>query len=142
MPPERPEPGSAGDWLRYAVGDLELAKMCGLPNVLLESLCCHAQQCVEKALKAVLVAYHVPVLKTHNIGLILDLVSEHTAIPKGLEDAAILTDYAVMCRYPGDVEPIGQPEYERALCLADKVLNWARHVVEQTYDDEAEESSP
>jgi len=136
MPPERPEPGSAGDWLRYAVGDLELAKMCGVPNVLLESLCCHAQQCVEKALKAVLVAYHVPVLKTHNIGLILDLVCEHTAIPKGLEDAAILTDYAVMSRYPGDAEPIAESEYKEAVCLAEKVLAWARRIVDQVPNDE------
>jgi hypothetical protein len=42
MPPEPPQPGTAQDWLRYAVSDLELAKTSGVPNVLLESLCYHA----------------------------------------------------------------------------------------------------
>jgi HEPN domain-containing protein len=129
MPPEPPQPGSAQDWLRYAASDLELAKMSGVPNVLFESLCCHAEQCAEKSLKAVLIAYHVPLRKTHNIGLLLDLVSEHTVIPKEVEEAAILTDYAVMCRYPGDTEPITESEYERAVRLAEAVLAWAKQIV-------------
>ena len=60
MPPERPQPGSAQDWLRYAGSDLELARMSASPNVMLESLCYHAQQCAEKSLKAVLVALSCP----------------------------------------------------------------------------------
>jgi hypothetical protein len=35
----------------------------------------------EKA-RAVLVTYHVPVRKTHSIGLLLDLISEHVVISK------------------------------------------------------------
>jgi len=128
MPPEAPQPGSAPDWLRYAVSDLELAKTSGVPNVMFESLCYHAQQCAEKALKAALVTYQIPVHRTHNIGLLLDLLSEHTGIPGDIEEAAILTDYAVMCRYPGDVEPITEPEYERAVRLAEVVLVWAKQV--------------
>ena len=128
MPPEPLQPGSAQDWLRYAVSDLELAKTSGVPNVMFESLCYHAQQCAEKALKAALVAYHIPVHRTHNIGLLLDLLSEHTGIAGNVEEAAILTDYAVMCRYPGDAEPITEPEYERAVHLAEAVLAWAKQV--------------
>jgi len=129
MPPESPQPGSAQDWLRYAASDMELAKRSASPAVLFESLCYHAQQCAEKSLKAVLVAHHVPVRRTHSIGLLLDLVSEHTFIPREIEEAAFLTDYAVMGRYPGDVEPITESEYERAIRLAEAVLTWARQIV-------------
>ena len=106
MPPESSPSGSVQAWLRYAVSDLELAKTAGAPNVMLESLCYHAQQCAEKALKAVLVAYGLPGRKTHSIGLLLELLSEHVTDPPEVQDAAILTDYAVACRYPGDAEPV------------------------------------
>jgi len=39
MPPDRPSPGSAQDWLRYAVSDLQLAKTTVTPDVMLESFC-------------------------------------------------------------------------------------------------------
>lgn len=130
MPPERPEPGSAQDWLRYAVSDLELAKMSSIPNVMLESLCYRAQQCVEKALKAALIARGIPVPRTHSIGLLLDSLSEHMMIPKDVEEAVVLTDYAVMCRYPGDVEPVTESDYQRAIYLAETVLAWVKHIAD------------
>jgi len=131
MPPEPVRPGSPQDRLRYAVSDLELAKTSGVPNVMLESLCYHAQQCAKKALKAALVACGVAVHRTHNIGLLLDLLSEHTDIPGELQPAAILTDYAVASRYPGDAEPVTHSEYEQALHLAEMVLVWAGQIVNQ-----------
>ncbi len=131
MPPDAPQPGSAQDWLRYAHSDLQLARTSGASNVMLESLCYHTQQCAEKALKAALVAYRVPVPRTHSIGLLLDLLSVHTSISKDVEQGAILTDYAVMCRYPGDAEPVTQSEYEQALRLAEALLRWAEQIVRQ-----------
>lgn len=129
MPPEQPQPGSARDWLRHATSDLELARMSGVPDVLLESLRYHAHQCVEKALKAVLVARGIPVRKTHSIGLLLDLLSERGVLPEDMDEAVILTDYAVTGRYPGDAEPVTQSEYERALHIAERVLAWAKQAV-------------
>jgi len=129
MPPELPPPGSPQDWLRYAVSDLELARTLGVPNVLLESLCCQAQQGAEKALKAILVACGISVPKTHSIGVLLDMLSARVPVPPEVEQAAILTDYAVACRYPGDAEPVTQAEYEQAVHLAETVLTWAGQIV-------------
>lgn len=129
MPPEQPLPGSARDWLRYAVSDLELARMPRAPKIMLESLCYHAQQCAEKALKAVLTSRCIPVPRTHSVGLLLDLLSQDVAIPPDVEEATVLTDYAVMCRYPGDAEPVTQQEYENAVHLAETVLGWARALI-------------
>jgi HEPN domain-containing protein len=127
MPPE-PPPGSAQDWLRYAVSDLELARMSRTPQVMLESLCYHAQQCAEKALKAVLVARGIPVPRTHSVGVLLDLLSEQMLVPQEVEETAVLTDYAVASRYPGDAEPVSLEEYKHAIRLAETALAWARKV--------------
>jgi HEPN domain-containing protein len=60
MPDEPVEKGSFQDWLVYARSDLELARRGKSPAILLETLCFHAQQAAEKALKAVLIHLGIP----------------------------------------------------------------------------------
>ena len=50
-------------------------------------------------------------------------------MPEEVEDAAILTDYAVMGRYPGDTEPIEEEEYRDAIRLAGAVVCWAEEAI-------------
>ena len=125
MPPEVPAPGSAADWLRHARSDLALASARNTPEILLESLCFHAQQAVEKALKAVLVAHGISFPRTHNIGVLLDLLPVPLQPSATIQAADILTDYAVSSRYPGDVEPVSEAEYQEALRLTELVVSWA-----------------
>ncbi len=80
-------------------------------------------------MKAALIAHQIPVRKTHSIGLLLDLISEHTAVPKDVQEATILTDHAVTCRYPGDAEPVTESEYEQTVHLAETVLAWVVQIV-------------
>jgi HEPN domain-containing protein len=126
MPPER---GSPQDWLIHAESDLQLAVTGKSPKVLYETLCFHAQQAVEKALKAVLIANKIPSTKTHNIGTLIGMLPAHVELSEELKEAAELTTYAVMARYPGDLEPVTEDEYLEAIGLAKKVLNWAKHQV-------------
>ena len=123
MPPEK---GSPQDWLIHAESDLQLAATGKSPKVLFETLSFHAQQAVEKALKAVLIANNVPSTKTHNIGTLIEMLPSNVVFPKELKEAAGLTVYAVMTRYPGDLEPVTEDEYLEALSLAEKVINWAK----------------
>lgn len=46
-------------------------------------------------------------------------------MPETVQEAAILTDYAVSARYPGLLEPIEEDELERAIALAEGVVAWA-----------------
>ena len=115
MPPEGTAPGTPADWLRHARSDLALAQVSPSRGVLLEGLCFHAQQAAEKALKALLVASSIPIPRTHNIRTLLDVLGTETSVPEEMEDAAILTDYAVMTRYPGDYEAVDRDEYEEAV---------------------------
>lgn len=98
---------------------------------MLEGLCFHAQQAAEKALKAVLVAKGIPFPKTHNIRTLLDLLPQGIILPPEVEDAASLTDYAVISRYPGDLESVEEEEYLEAIRLAEVVVHWAEGIVQQ-----------
>ena len=118
--------GSSGDWLRYAVSDLEIARITQSPRILLEGLCFHAQQAAEKALKAVLVAHAIPFPRTHNLTTLLDLLPQDIVLPSEVEAATSLTDYAVLTRYPGNLEPVTEEEYHEAVRLAEAVVDWAK----------------
>lgn len=92
-------------WLAKAQDDLAAAE------TLLEAAmpawlaCFHAQQCVEKALKGLLVWLGLPFPKTHDIKTLVDLVPVETrpAIDRRL--AAELSESAVAGRYPGTEGP-------------------------------------
>ena len=126
MPHSKNRPGSPEDWLLHARSDLALAEISPPEDVMLEGLCFHAQQAVEKVLKALLVSYNLEFPRTHNIGSLLDLLPDTVSIPSEVEEAAGLTDYAVMTRYPGDTEPVNIDEYKQAICLARTVLEWVQ----------------
>jgi len=117
-------------WLTYAKSDLELARVCLPDSVLLETLCYHAQQAAEKALKALLIAYSTDPPRTHNIGTLLDLLTIHTDVSEEIRECAILTEYAVSSRYPSFVEPVEVDDYEFALALADRVFLWSSQIIE------------
>ena len=128
MLPKEIEAGEPADWLRRARSDLELARVRRNSRILLEDLCFHAQQAAEKALKAVLVFRSIPFPKTHNIITLLDLLPGGLSFPEE-EGAPILTDYAVLTRYPGDLEPVTEEEYLKALQIAEATVQWAEKIV-------------
>jgi HEPN domain-containing protein len=98
---------------------------------MLETLCFHAQQAAEKALKAVLLFYSIEFPRTHNLRTLLDLLPQEEALPAEASDAAILSEYAVVSRYPGEVEAVTDDELGEAVRLAEVVLAWAEGVVGQ-----------
>jgi HEPN domain-containing protein len=131
MLPDHDQLGSAEDWLRHAHSDLQLARLSPPPGVLLEGLCFHVQQAVEKALKAVLVAQNTPFPRTHSIGRLVGLLPPGVSVPREVQHSASLTDYAVTTRYPGVSEPVDKEEYEEALRLAEAVVAWAERIVQE-----------
>ncbi len=88
------------EWIRYANADLILSRIVPPAGVLLEMLCCHAQQAAEKAIRAVLRARGASVKKTHGINLLVDLVVETGAPPPPLDrvEAETLTQFSVLTR--------------------------------------------
>lgn len=76
MPYEQTTPGNTADWLRHAKSDFTLASQPPVPGILLEMLCFHAQQAVEKSLKAVLVHNNVRFPYAHSIANLITIIQE------------------------------------------------------------------
>ena len=119
------------NWLKRARSNLERAKMGRVTQgILYEDLCFDAQQAVEKSLKAILVKLNQPFPKTHSIGVLLKLIEEaDVEIPKNINQAKLLTAYAVDARYPGDYEPVNKEEYKEALKIAEDVFKWLDNII-------------
>lgn len=90
------------EWLRRAEHDLRVAQyLQTMPDVPLESLGFHAQQCVEKALKGYLTLHQVSFQRRHDLSYLLDLcLPVDEDFSQFYADVDELTPYAVEFRYP------------------------------------------
>ncbi len=87
-------------------------------------VCFHAQQAVEKALKAALAAAGASFPRTHNIGLLLQLCEDSGAAPPpDLAEADLLTPYAVAGRY--GTRAGATLDRQTALRFAAGAVDWA-----------------
>lgn len=91
-----------------------------------DTVCFHAQQCVEKYLKALLVLRGVDFARTHHIGALVSLLPARLQPDLMPEEQAVLSDYAVTTRYPGDYERIPLAEARRAVQIARRVRRQIR----------------
>ena len=71
----------------------------------------HAQQAVEKILKAFLISRGAAAPRTHNLVALLDAAVELEPSTADLKEAcSLLTPYAVDLRYPGDIGVVERGE--------------------------------
>ncbi len=118
-------------WIAKAENDLKNAEWTltmqeGCP---LDTVCFHAQQCVEKFLKAWLVLRGIDFPKSHDLTELTALLPEVDCFPISIDDCVELTDYATVTRYPGEWETIERPAAERAVELARKVKKEVRRIL-------------
>ncbi|MCC6630247.1 MAG: HEPN domain-containing protein [Chloroflexi bacterium] len=108
----RPPPDSPAAWLERARSDLQVARtVLGVAGVLPEDACFHAQQCAEKALNALLLGRGLAMPRTHVLETLLDLlIATGLKLPMEVDDAYVLTEYAVQIRYPAVRQPVTEPE--------------------------------
>lgn len=91
----------------------------------------HAQQAVEKALKALLVRHAVRFDKTHDIGALLtqtEVVAPGISLT--LVEAEELTVHAVSTRYPGQEPPLSKDEASQKLQVAKRALAHVRKLLD------------
>jgi HEPN domain-containing protein len=118
------------EWIQFAKSDFSVAiSSFGTENVLLNSLCFHCQQAVEKSLKAILIKRNVKFNWTHNLKNLIDSLPSEYEIPPAINESVKLTDYAVSMRYPGDYEEITEEDYKEAIQLASFAIHWAEEIV-------------
>ena len=86
-----------------------------------DTVCFHAQQCVEKYLKAFLVSKGIDFPKTHDIGELKALMPRSAVVQLSADEQRRLVAYATVTRYPGDYEPISLSEARLAVRMARSV---------------------
>jgi HEPN domain-containing protein len=93
----------------------------------------HAQQAVEKQIKAVLAVRGIPFVKSHALSYLIGLIEENQiTAPSALEQADTLSPWAVEFRYEGE-EP---PALDRAgaLTLVEQLRHWAEGEIQVVGD--------
>ncbi|MFL5816875.1 MAG: HEPN domain-containing protein [Conexibacter sp.] len=90
----------------------------------------HAQQAVEKSIKAVLASREIEYGRTHQLHFLIRLLEEHEIdAPASVLDAVELNPWAVEFRYEEDDEP---PLDRRAtLAVIEEIRRWAGEAVER-----------
>ena len=102
-------------WLRYAEDDLQagetLLDQGGVPR----TSCFHAQQAVEKTLKAIFVFLQVDFPFIHDLDRLRDRLPQGWEVKEKFPDLSQLSEWAVYARYPGDVIEPTRRDAEEAL---------------------------
>lgn len=128
MPHDSERLDNPARWLSNAKSDLAIAGI-DLPfGGLYEQLCFHTQQAAEKSIKAVLLKIGIEFPFTHNLQALIDLLPSelHSEL---VDEAVNLNPYAVATRYPGEIEPVTEDDYQDALRIAKAVYEWADYIV-------------
>jgi HEPN domain-containing protein len=117
-----------GEWVEKAENDpknaahtLKMGADCPTDTV-----CFHAQQVVEKYLKAFLVLRGIAFSKIHNIDELVALLPAADRPKSSDAEQDRVTDFATVTRYPGDYEAVSLAEARRTVTLARRVRGDAR----------------
>lgn len=128
-------------WLDKAARDLQVARLAAAADVPVTDMACyHVQQCVEKLLKAWLIACGHGIRRTHNISILVEQCIEIDDSFSVLVDNEIgrLTDYAIEGRYPGDWAIPSIEETEQAISMAEHVDKFVRKKISAGSDHTTE----
>jgi len=111
------------EWVFYAEEDFRNAEhtLTMKENCPFSTVCFHAQQTVEKYIKAFLTLRAIPFARTHDIENLIYQLPAEIQLPLSVEEQRLLTDYATVSRYPGEWEPVELTDAEEAVVLAKKV---------------------
>jgi HEPN domain-containing protein len=116
-----------GEWVDKAEGDLRTAgreyRARKAPNY--DAVCFHAQQAVEKYLKALLQENGASIPRIHSLAELLGLIAKQdTSILLLQMDATVLEEYSTQFRYPG--LSADKSEAKAALSAARRICSLVR----------------
>lgn len=118
------------EWIEKAEGDFTTAsrEWRARKSRNHDAVCFHAQQCIEKYLKALLQKHGISFGKTHDLVILIKaLLKRYPIWAASVEDMDVLSQYAVFFRYPGESATRG--DAQRAMALARKYRTEARQVL-------------
>lgn len=113
--------------LKTAVHTLTLGEDCPTDTV-----CFHAQQCVEKYIKALLIFRATPFPKTHEIAVLRALLPPKLRPKLDAKVQESLTHYATVLRYPNAGPDVPLSEARKAVAIARRVRREVRRHLPRT----------
>jgi len=111
--------GTVSEWIEKAEADYAMAghDLASSPRPNFDGICFHAQQCVEKLMKALLIHLALDPPRTHNLMLLDELLRPVCAAWScPVDDLRFLTHAAGALRYPGAVAEREDAEHAMNLC--------------------------
>ena len=115
------------EWIRFAEGDLDVARhitTMNKPNI--EISCYHCQQCSEKALKAFLIFHTVQPKFIHDLVILCSDCQEIDPSFAVLNDYCyVLNQHITTTRYPSPVE-LNEMDMEKSIEFAEKILDFVK----------------
>ncbi len=126
---------STRDWLQAATDDLRVIARIDGDEHLTNMTAFHAQQCVEKCMKAVMEEKEIGVRRVHNLHKLFELCSPWLSLLDEDKDTVILLDKLYTdARYPGEAGllPYGKPTTKQAdifLVFAKRIFDICSGVV-------------
>ncbi|HYU21158.1 MAG TPA: HEPN domain-containing protein [Chloroflexota bacterium] len=119
-------------WLAYADLDLDAAEHTASTGHLAPQIgCYHAQQAVEKALKAILILLQIRFPFTHDLDELRDLIPVGWDLKQQHPDLSELSQWAVEARYPGNWRDAAEADAHNAAAQARTVVESVLRDLEQ-----------
>lgn len=117
------------EWVRRAENDYRITEhLFESGEAFAYGVTFHAQQTVEKYMKAFLVWHQIEFKKTHDIAVLLrSIASVASELLEILAEARELTPYGVEYRYPGDYPEVTVVDAEKSFRLAALVRSEVRN---------------
>ena len=105
---------ATAEWLKSAGNDLDTIEAIRNRHHLTPVIAFHAQQCVEKCLKAILEEYNIEIKRTHNLLTLKNAVESRQSIDLNEDMLSLLNKLYLDSRYPGEfgLLPTGAPTLE------------------------------
>jgi HEPN domain-containing protein len=133
MPADKKTVTVVREWIEKAEHDLTLAahalklkEKC--PGDL---VCFHAQQCIEKYLKSLLVLNRTAFPKTHDLGKLVSLLPRRARPRFAVGEQELLTEYATGARYPGWGD-VSLAEARKSVGLARRIRREVRKLLPES----------
>jgi len=116
-------------WLDRALDDLNAIEQMVELEHLTNIVAFHAQQAIEKTLKAIIEETEIGLVKTHNLTRLYALVKPHYNLIEDIDTLEQLDAVYTESRYPDDIGllPYGKPTIEESLYF----YNFAKRFYEQ-----------
>ncbi|MGD9200253.1 MAG: HEPN domain-containing protein [Chitinispirillia bacterium] len=120
-------------WLHKAQNDLITAvRIIQYPDGPTDTACFHAQQTIEKALKGLLTYHGIPFPRIHHLVRLMDLSLPYcNQLDTFRESCALISNYAIEIRYPGDCVDPERKDTEEAILIAQKILGLIENIIKK-----------